>query len=323
LHVGVQRFPGRRFVLIAVCCGSAAACDSQSADLQANVRMAVRPHGSEPPRAPAAPPREERIDDMLAAVATGHEGDGLPARIEGALARDDAAVPAALAFVRGDRSTKVIIDALAVAGTPASQDALCALARDSRLPVHVRAETVASLGLVRHPTAPTMTVVGELIRTRDQDLLPPALFLAGTVARAGRTEHPAQSVALERAVLAESARARTTDEVLEALAALGNLGSNAVLPRLRTALAAEDPRVRAAATRALRLVPDAEADHLIAVTLRRDRDATVRAAALFAAGFRKLDPLSDALTETAQKDPVDYVRSGAVTLLARNHQPTP
>src|SRR5262245_61009628 len=164
--------------------------------------MAARPRSGAPAPAPAAPPREERIEDMLAAVATGHEGDGLPARIEGALRKDDAAVPAALAFVRGDRSTKVIIDALAVAGTPAAQDALCTLARDSRLPAHVRAETVASLGLVRHPTAPTMNVVGELIRTRDQDLLPPALFLAGTVARAGRTEHPTQAVTLERAVLA-------------------------------------------------------------------------------------------------------------------------
>jgi hypothetical protein len=318
--VGVQRFPSLIFALIVAGVGLAASCDSQSADLQANVRMAMRPRASEPPHGPAAPPHEERIEDMLAAVATGHEGDGLPARIEGALQRDDAAVPAALAFVRGDRSTKVIVDALAVAGTPAAQDALCALARDNRLPAHVRAETVASLGLVRHPTAPTMNIVGELIRTRDQDLLPPALFLAGTVARAGRTEHPVQAAALEKVVLAESARARTTDEVLEALAALGNLGSNAVLPRLRSALNAEDPRVRAAATRALRLVPDAEADHLIAVTLRRDRDSTVRAAALFAAGFRKLDPLSEALTETAHNDPVDYVRSGAVALLSRNRQ---
>jgi HEAT repeat protein len=96
-----------------------------------------------------------------------------------------------------------------------------------------------------------------------------------------------------------------------------------VLPRLRTALAADDPRMRAAAARALRLVPDGEADRLIASTLRRDRDSTVRAAALFAAGFRKLDPLSGALTETAQNDPVEYVRSGAVTLLARNRQPAP
>jgi HEAT repeat protein len=80
---------------------------------------------------------------------------------------------------------------------------------------------------------------------------------------------------------------------------------------------AGDPRIRAAATRALRLVPDPEADHLLAATLRRDADPTVRAAAVFAAGFRKVEPLADALNEAAQGDPAEFVRSGAATLLAR------
>ena len=124
-------------------------------------------------------------------------------------------------------------------------------------------------------------------------------------------------------MLAEAARAHGTDEILDALAALGNLGSPAVLPRLRTAIAAGDARIRAAAIRALRLVPDPEADRLLAATLRRDHDATVRAAAIFAAGFRKLDPLVDAIADCAQRDPADYVRAGAVTLLARNRQLSP
>jgi HEAT repeat protein len=93
-----------------------------------------------------------------------------------------------------------------------------------------------------------------------------------------------------------------------------------VLPRLRQAVTAGDPRVRAAATRALRLVPDREADRLLAVTLGRDQDPTVRAAAIFAAGFRPLEPLVDALSDTAQHDPIDYVRAGAVTLLAQNRE---
>jgi HEAT repeat protein len=118
-------------------------------------------------------------------------------------------------------------------------------------------------------------------------------------------------------VLAEATRARGADETLETLAALGNLGSAAALPRLRAALTAGDSRIRAAAARALRLVPDPEADRLLVATLRRDGDPTVRAAAIFAAGFRKLEPLADALAEAAQSDPVDFVRAGAATLLAR------
>ena len=49
----------------------------------------------------------------------------------------------------------------------------------------------------------------------------------------------------------------------------------------------------------------------------------MRAAAIFAAGFRKLDPLVDAIADSAQRDPADYVRAGAVTLLARNRQLSP
>ena len=275
---------------------------------------------------PAA--HDERIDDLLAAVAAGREGDGLPARIEALLRRDDDAVRAVLAFIRGDKATKMIVDALAASGTPASQDALCALAHDVHLPTHVRAEAVSSLGLLKRPTAPTMTAIAESIRVGDSkragaELAAPALFRAGSVARAGRAEHPAQAAAIEKIVLAEAARARSTDEVLDGLAALGNLGSTAVLPRLRTAIVAGDARIRAAAIRALRLVPDAEADRLLAATLRRDHDATVRAAAIFAAGFRKLDPLVDAIADSAQRDPADYVRAGAVTLLARNRQLSP
>jgi len=301
-----------------------ASCRAQPSDLQANIRAAAA-NESAPASRPAA--REERIDDLLAAVASGHEGDGLPARIEALLRRDDDAVRAVLAFIRGDKATKMIVDALAASGTPAAQDALCALARDVHLPGHVRAEAVSSLGLIKHPTAPTMTEVVELIHAQDRTLpalMAPALFLAGSVARAGRAEHPAHAAAIEKVVLAASTRARTSDDILDALAALGNLGSANVLPRLRAAVAAPDARVRAAATRALRLVPDVEADRLLAATLRRDHDPTVRAAAIFAAGFRKLDPvLADALADAAQSDPVEYVRAGAVTLLARNRQASP
>ena len=57
----------------------------------------------------------------------------MPSRIESALRRDDDAVRAALAFMRGGKATKLIVDALAAAATPAAQDALCELARDRRL----------------------------------------------------------------------------------------------------------------------------------------------------------------------------------------------
>jgi hypothetical protein len=70
--------------------------------------------------------------------------------------------------------------------------------------------------------------------------------------------------------------------------------------------------------RALRFVADPGADRALLATLRRDRDATVRAAAIFAAGFRPLAPLVAGLAETAENDPADFVRADAVRLLARH-----
>ena len=305
---------------------SVASCrDADPSGLQANVRLATGvTHGAAaPPVHPPGRPGADRIEDLLVTVSAGREGDGMPRRIETALRHDDAAARTALEYVRGDKATKLIVEALAAAGTPAAQEALCELARDRRLPRHVRAETAASLGLLRRPTAATMTAVAELMRGEDPELVAPTLFLAGSIARAGRDDHPTEAEAIELLVLVQAARARGSDDRVEALAALGNLGSPGVLPQVRTALAGDDARVRAAGARALRLVPDPAADRLLAATLRSDRDPTVRAAALFAAGFRKLEPLVDAVAETAETEPIAYVRGNAVTLLARHRDVSP
>ena len=260
----------------------------------------------------------DTLDELLAAVATGKEGDRLPARLEALFEREDDAVPAALAFVRAGKATKLVIDALAAAGTPAAQAGLGELARDTSLPSHVRNEAVASLVLVSRPSQATMKTVVSLIQTGDPGLRHAVLFVAGSVARAGREDFPPAAAAIERAVLAEYARAPGDDDQLEALAALGNLGSAAIVPRIRVVLINGEPHVRAAAARALRFVPDGEADRLLVGILRRDREPTVRAAALFAAGFRPIEPLAEGLAETAETDPVEYVRANAVTLLSRH-----
>jgi hypothetical protein len=85
--------------------------------------------------------------------------------------------------VSSDKARKVIVDAPAAAGTPASQDALCAVARDLHLPAHARAEAVSSLGLIKRPTERTMTAISDLIRIGDPRL---ATSAAGRV-RARRT----------------------------------------------------------------------------------------------------------------------------------------
>lgn len=260
------------------------------------------------------------VDELLAAIAAGQAGDRLPARLEAMLWAEPEAVAPALAFVRNGHADKPVIEALGSAGTPPAQAGLCGLAADPNLASQVREDAIGALVLIKRPTAPTMLAVGRLLDGRPTAVRRAARAVAGTVARLGRQEHVAESAALERALLAEYARVPATgatDDRAVALAALANLGSPAVLPPVKAALHDGNRTVRAAAARALRLVPDPAADGLLIGLLRSDRDATVRAAAIFAAGFRDLGPLVDALAETAETDPVESVRTDSVTLLAR------
>ena len=153
------------------------------------------------------------------------------------------------------------------------------------------------------------------------NLSAPTLFLAGSVAGPAAPSTPTDAEALEKLVLAGSARARGSAEhrrIAGGAGQPGQRGGAAAAPggagRRRSRRCA--PRGRAPCA----WFPTAEADRLLAATLRGDHDPTVRAAAVFAAGFRKLGPLVDALVETAENDPIDYVRSGAVTLLAHKRR---
>ncbi|HYV46109.1 MAG TPA: HEAT repeat domain-containing protein [Myxococcaceae bacterium] len=58
-------------------------------------------------------------------------------------------------------------------------------------------------------------------------------------------------------------------------------------------------------------------DDRLARAITGDRDPRVRAAAIFAAGFREGDALVEALIRTATGDAVEYVRGDAVSALRR------
>ena len=105
---------------------SVASCrDADPARLQANVRLAAATGRapSRPGRGREPPGGQDRIDELLAAVAAGQEGDSLPSRIEAALRQRRRRRPARRStFMRGGKATKLVVDALAAAGTPAAQE---------------------------------------------------------------------------------------------------------------------------------------------------------------------------------------------------------
>jgi len=87
---------------------------------------------------------------------------------------------------------------------------------------------------------------------------------------------------------------------------------------------AHDP-VRSTAARSLRLAIGPDIDALLAAAIASDADPGVREAAVFAASFRHPvgDVIGEALVQAAKADPMDYVRSAAISLLRQNPSCSP
>jgi hypothetical protein len=126
--------------------------------------------------------------------------------------------------------------------------------------------------------------------------------MSGSLAHAGRPEHPVEAAAVDAALAERYGRATDPARRVELLEAMGT--SDGPAP------------ARAAAARSLRLTDAPETDELLLAAIAGNRDAAVRDAALFAARYRPFDRYLDATVRTAESDPEEYVRNAAVGLLA-------
>jgi hypothetical protein len=255
------------------------------------------------------------LAELLVAVDGAKPNDLLATRLAAVLRQHPEEIPEAVTFLRTSAAGRVVSDALGSAGTPAAQAALCRLAHEATAPARVRGDALTSLVLVKRPTAQTMASLIDLLDAPEPEVRRAALLIQGALARAGREQYPEAARAAERALLARAAPPNDVTLREDALAGLGNSASADLLPAFERALADADPRIRAAAARALRAVADARAEHMLAQLLERDQDPSVRAAAILAASFRPLGALVEPLAHTAETDPVDYVRIDAVALL--------
>jgi hypothetical protein len=244
-------------------------------------------------------------------------------RLEAWLRVHDGDASAAARRVRERAGAKTINDALAGAGTAAAQRALVALARDPSLPRAARVDAFTGLILLRKPLPDVMRAPRDLWGDPDAAIARAALFASGAMARSGRPEHPEDAGWLDRQLVAHLAQARDDGRRADTLAALGNSASPDTLAAVEGALAAGDPAVRAAAARALRLHTSPEVDRRLADAMVGDRDPGVRAASILAAGFRAVGPFVEPLTRAALADPVEYVRTNALDLLARHVDASP
>jgi hypothetical protein len=227
---------------------------------------------------------------------------------------------AAVELLRRNGPVMRITDALGTAGSPAAIAALGVIACDRALPRPLRIDALTALMLNQHPSARALRVPTSLMDDGDAAVASAARISGGALARAGREGHPEEAASIDAALVARYRQAHDAKERCDLLAALGNSAGDAVAPVIEEALHDPEDAIRSAAAAALRLVSGAGIDGLLANIITGDRDAEVRASAIFAAGFhRPIGPrLVQSVTHAAKTDPADQVRVAALTLLQQN-----
>jgi HEAT repeat protein len=217
------------------------------------------------------------------------------------------------AAARGAADARPFVGALAENGTAAAKAALAALATDGAAAPASRAAAVDALGDDRAPTPESQAALTRALGDSDAQVRKAAGLALGTAALASAgSEAAGRSVEALRQRLRD---ARTTEDVVDALEALGNAGSAEALDEIFAALRADDVDVRAAAARALRAIPGARADAALLAVLASEPSPEVQVAAVFAAQFRPLAPLMDGLDQAYRRSPPIAVRQAIVAAL--------
>jgi hypothetical protein len=268
--------------------------------------------------------RDLTMAQILATVGGGQADDRTRVQLEALFRRRPADIPAAAAFARqaSPSATRMVLQALGVAGTEPAQGALCAVADDPQAPTPLRVVALGAFIQTKRPTETTISTITRLMDAQDPAVRRQALYMAGSLGSNSQGDEPAAAARIETELLGRYATCAGS-ACLDLLAALGNLATPRVLPPIARALNDLHADVRASAVRALRKVKDPSVDRLISTTMIGDHDPNVRAAAILAATFRPIGAFIEPLARTVRTDPVDYVRSAAINSVASHVDGSP
>jgi hypothetical protein len=233
------------------------------------------------------------------------------------LRTDSAAVEACVRSIHDAERASFSVDALAGAGTAATQTALLALADDPTLPSQIKQRVESSLLLVETPTAAT---VNALLAWLDQPARRiNAIYGLGIEARQLRAEGQLELAQRASRPLGQLLRkASGPTERVHLLRGIANSGDTTLLPAVKAVLRDPEPVVRGAALEALRLMDAPEVDGIIAQSLRSEQSFQPLRAAVDAAAVRAPSTtLSDALSDAARSSEDSQTRYRATKLLTR------
>ncbi|WP_342378344.1 HEAT repeat domain-containing protein [Myxococcus stipitatus] len=221
-------------------------------------------------------------------------------------------------------AASAMLGALSAASTPESLRALASATGDTALTTDVRMDAVSALGMADHPIRESVDTLRQLSRSEDARLRGTATLALGNAALHLNGADARASEALVQELENDYRAAKDAEARALLLRSLGNTRAPAALDTLADALRSDSVRVREAAMVALRGIPGPDADRLLAERLMNDPIAEVRRGAVFACGFRPLEPLLlPMLGQALREDASDGVRSDIVHLLGQHRGTTP
>jgi len=240
------------------------------------------------------------------------------ARLSSLLERDANALAEAARLIReGGPGARILAELLGGVQNVEGQTALARVVGDERLEPDVRAAAIRSTILVDEPSKPLIDSLRAQLDQKDADLRHRAMVAFGAGAQHVLESQPELAETMTRDLLERGRTARSLDERIAVLRALGNTGNDAALAALLQAASDPDPSVRAAAIRALRFQTNPLASSAVREALTHDSSEEVRRAALFAAEFLPAAALVDAVVAVARTDSDHALRGEAMRVLAK------
>jgi len=221
-------------------------------------------------------------------------------------------------------AASAMLGALSAASTPESLRALASATVDTALTTDVRMDAVSALGMADNPIRAGVDTLRQVSRSEDPRLRGTATLAMGNAAMQMNDTDGRGSEALVQELKNDYRAARDADQRSLLLRALGNTRAPGALESIMDALRSDSVKVREAAMVALRGIPGPEADRLLVERLANDSASEVRRGAVFACGFRPLEPLLlPMLGQALREDVSDGVRSDIVQLLGQHRGTTP
>jgi len=263
-----------------------------------------------------------RMDFEEALLALYPGADGKPQKaaadafhaLMGQLRLSDAPLPRLLEHIKKRGPLRAsLLSVLRDAGTPASQAALRDLFADRDTTADDRDRLVRDLSLVKTPTPETLQLLTSLMH--DPALGAQAKLGVGANAYELRESAPELSQQAVSTLVQELKQAPDDVQRRQALSALGNSGGETALPDVKPYLSSGTEATQVSATEALRRMPGAETDLLLADLLRHAALQGVRLAAADAIRYRDLTPpLVSALSESLRLEPDARVRGAVISV---------